>query len=176
MHFVPIIKRVATAAVLVYDTTTETSLLAGGAIPIRANEWRAGSALRITAHGYINTSGTPNLDLALYAGATKRWSELSVPMASGMTSCLWHANLFVVCRSAGASGVAIARGVFHLTTAGYTGIIAASFIDGDDAGTFTLDTTAASTFDFKAKWGTANVNNSVNCDFSIAEFLQGPEA
>lgn len=162
----------------VANTTTETILFPGFTIP--GNYMYPGRCLHVRAFGGYGTTSTPTIIISARAGGVggtvlAKSSTFTTTSGTGggasMTS-LWGVELYVQCRTNGASGTLMSNGevMLYTASAGTAGTVTnygqpIPLVSGSTGGTTpataTVDTTADQSFVLTVTWGTANAANSI---------------
>jgi hypothetical protein len=163
-------------ATAIANTTTETSLLAGGSsigsLTIPANSLSVGDILRFSFGATWGvTVSQPTCTVSLYLGATRFAGGTATPSATATTG----GQLFDIYRleyqiqAIGASGKIIGSGCLFATKASASSaqiFMPSTTTPATGGGSaapvqVTIDTTTSLTFDAKYQWGAANASNTV---------------
>jgi len=155
------------------NTTTPTSILAGAAkFTLPSNWWRIGRELRLRAAGRISTAastpGTLTFDARL--GSVVVFSGgASVTLATSASNLTWVLDMYLTCRSIGASTIATILGSGLLTSAVLSATVPVQLLPASSPAAGTgFDSTAAAVLDLFATWSVANASNTLRCDqFSV---------
>lgn len=146
----------ATAGATVANTVTETTVIGSGigTLTLPANFFRVGKTFRLTAMGFVSTTGTPTLNLRQKLGSTVITATGAVTTGSGLANALLSVSTLLTCRTVGASGTVIAAGQAGIGTVN-AGLYPTS------GTTVTIDTTASQAIGLTAEWGTASASNTL---------------
>ena len=156
------------ASTALTNTTDETAL---SSLTIPANTLVAGSTIRVRAAGIAtatNSTNTLTVQLKLDTSATVIGSAESI-VSTGATDVadndIFDIDAYIVVRTAGSSGTAVAVG---------------SFVPMDAPGTarqsvlkasFTIDTTSANVLQITGDWSVANAGNSCRSDIFVVDIV-----
>jgi hypothetical protein len=157
--------QLTSAATAVANTTTETSVLAGGtsvgSLTIPANSLSVGDIIHFRYHGTWGCTATPTFQVGLYLGATK-FAGGKVTASATTTGAMWY-DLYRMeyhVQAIGASGKIIGSGgtLANLSGTASTQVGVPSGGTGTTGGytapvQVTIDTTASLAFDFKRPVG-----------------------
>jgi hypothetical protein len=143
----------------VSNTTTETTILGGGAgtKTVPANFLVAGKTIAFDVTGTIINTGTPTLRVRVKLG-----SDTVIDTGVATTSAITGTRSIRVqgmltCRTTGVSGT-----VFGQATISYgTGASTIVFLDATNTAATTIDTTLSRVIDVTAQWGTASASNTI---------------
>lgn len=153
---------VQTADVAVGNTTTETSILQN-TITLPAGEVNAGFSLRLNSVGeYATTLVAVTLRVRAFIGAIVI-GDTGVFTPPALSAFVTPFQLFFTTtfRTSGAAAGQSSRGTLLLGTTGVTANSPASIVYVGPAAAPNVDLTAASVFDIRVTWGTANASNIV---------------
>jgi len=164
-----------TAAGAAYtNSTTITDVSVAPQFTLPANFLQAGSALKFTAFGTYQTSGTtPTLNLGIYyggvAGTALAASGAVTTTNTATVNWPWRLELITTIRSTGTAGTAMSQGFLGLATSltawtTYPVPVVA-------LATVTIDTTAAKALTVGATWGTAASTNTMTLHGFYVESL-----
>jgi hypothetical protein len=148
----------------VVNTTTEGIVFPNVTIP--ANYMQYGRWLRVRAFGRLSTTATPTITFRLRWGGvagTVLAATPAITCGSTVTSACWSLELYVQCRSNGATGTLFCMGRASVNTASTPTTVDAVF---GSAGwsipaAATVDLTADTALSLTAQWGTANAANTL---------------
>lgn len=164
----------ATANVQAANTVSATDLLGGtgvGSVTIAADRLEAGTTLRITAAGvYSTAASTTDAAIALKLGSVTLASVSSQTITVSMTDQLWTAEIWITCRTAGATGTVMAQGTMTLAESG--SLAAPKIIPLSNTATDTVDTTAAADLALEWTWTTADAANDIRLTTAVVEIMR----
>jgi hypothetical protein len=166
---------VATADKTVVNTTTETTLFPS-TITLAPADFVVGTSFRTSVRFYYHTTGTaPTCRFRGYLGSTTVWDTdfggtvLTPPLAT-TRSLYAELDVLTTLRVIGASptGRCTSQGrlMFFDSAAGTGAVSGYQFIQNNGV---VIDTTAASTLDITATFGTAHTSNSCTVTGSTVE-------
>ena len=164
----------STADATVGNTLTEGTLLGTGVgtKTLPANFFVAGKTIRLTASGYFSTDLIPNtLNIRFKLGSTTIVSTGAFTPSGSLSNQFWRVELFLTCRTTGATGTVIAQGVFQDIDTGITaGLNAYPMLDTT---TNTIDTTASQIVDLSADWDGigAQAGDTITATNSVLEII-----
>lgn len=166
------------------NTTTETTLIPSGVgtATLPANFFVAGKVVKCTLIGYIDSHNVSagTLTLKSYLGGTGGTAmaiTAANTMVNGLAKFGWKLELYLTCRTAGASGTVAAHGAFTLiedsvaVTQKYWVLGTGANIFTSNSTAVTVDTTASQAIEITAKFGTAQTGNSIKTTHCIFEAL-----
>lgn len=147
---------VATAGATLANSDTETSIIGtgSGSLTLAAAYLTAGKTLRLTAYGFISTTGTPTLTVKFKLGATTICSSGAVTTASGLATALLSIDLLLTCRTTGATGTVIAAGQVGIGTT-------VNVLYPTSGTTSTVDTTGTLAASLTGQWSAADPANTL---------------
>lgn len=146
---------VATADKVVANTVTETSLFGTGvgSLTLPANYLVAGRTVEVEIRGRLAATGNPNRTIRLKLGGTTITSLGPTAIAAVSGTVEFRISLLLTCRTAGASGVVVAGGVWSHSDGTFRSLPSGTNVNVDTTGTLALDVTF--------EWGTASASNTI---------------
>jgi hypothetical protein len=166
--------------VLTFNTVVETSMLSSsgkGTKTFPANFFTAGRVVEIRIAGYITTSGTPSLRIRGYLGGVARLDSTAVSMPSDLGTGNTREGQFqiiihLICHSTGSSGQFRMSGIWILGNATNNQMTLNNLhANSSVSPTFTLNTSAAQTFDVTSEWGTAFNTNEIGSEIAMINVI-----
>lgn len=145
------------ASVTLANSTTETTLISAtgtGTLTLPANFFRIGKIYRLTAMGFISTTGTPTLNLRNKLGSTAIAATGAITLGNNLALALLSVDLLLTCRTVGGSGTVIAAGTAMLGAGGVS-------LYPTSGTVVTIDTTASQVINLTGEWGTASASNTL---------------
>lgn len=154
------------------NTVTETTLGNGsgalGAIVLGPNvNLVTGITIRITARGYFTTTGTPTLQLKIRVDGVALLDTGAVTLVGTISNRYWELSADLTVYATGAAGQLMGQGKFEYDNAAHSGVRWGMVMTAPTS----IDLTAPHDLDISAKWGTADVNNSITCSNATFEIL-----
>jgi hypothetical protein len=153
---------------LITNTTTETSLINGGvgSLSIPANTFKVGDSFRAVFGGVMNAQNNQTIRIRVVVGGVVLLDSLAQNLGSSVVNDVWSLNIDFTIRSIGGLGVAsiVTLGSFHYTKTNNASVQGFGF---NTVNNTTFDTTIPTTLDVTAKWGAANVGNSIYSDIFV---------
>ena len=149
------------------NTTTETVL---DSFTLPADTLKAGTTVRIRGWGIATaTNSTDTLIVKVYVGGTGGTAILAIPASAvdAVNDDIWSFDCYVACRTAGASGTAVAFARGEITLAGE--FAAAGTVVTDTTASFTVNTTTTQQLAVAATWSVASTSNSCRNDMFIVD-------
>jgi len=146
----------ATANKTIGNSNTETTLIGTGvgSLILPASFLTAGKVLRLTAYGFISTTGTPTVTVKLKFGSTIICSSGAVTTGSGISNLVFAVDLLLTCRTVGASGTVISAGEVQI------GAVNAGLYPTSGT-TVVVDTTGTLAVDLTEQWGAVDPANTL---------------
>lgn len=160
-----------TADATVTNTVTETSILGTGVgtKTLPANFLVAGKSVRIRVGGVYSTPiGTPSIVIKVKLGTTVIATVTTTSLLASASSLEFDGEVFITCRTTGASGTVMTHGDIEYAT-GITGTIAVDSLNNGGA-TTTVDTTASKAIDVTVTWDSATstrIVKSTVCEIEV---------
>jgi hypothetical protein len=153
---------------LITNTTNETSLINGGvgSLSIPANTFKVGDSFRAVFGGVMNAQNNQTIRIRVVVGGVVLLDSLAQNLGSSVVNDVWSLNIDFTIRSIGGLGVAsiVTLGSFHYTKTNNASVQGFGF---NTVNNTTFDTTIPTTLDVTAKWGAANVGNSIYSDIFV---------
>mgnify|MGYP006266276285 CR=1 FL=1 len=162
------------------NSTTQTSLLSGGALTLPANLISQGDILRVRGGGkWLNTSTVGStLTLALKLGTLTTTFGITPSRASNANPVLWNFDLDLVCTTSGANAAIYGTGRWAMsletTAAVYETLKATTYfgiITGLFAGAGTVNTGTTNVLDVLATLSVAHTSNTVTPSVFTVEHI-----
>ena len=156
-----------TNAVTIENTTNELPFTStgSGSLTIPSLNFKAGSALKITALGIHSASGNPTLNIKVKLNSTIMLTTGAIACGNS-TNALFEIRAFITCYSIGTTGVFWAQGKYQEDGGG------ANSFQMVNTNSIAVDTTINQTLSITAQWGTASNNNSTKCTNLFMEMLK----
>lgn len=150
------------------NTVTETSVIGSGigSKVLPADWWAIGKSIKITVTGRITNTLTPTIQVKGKINSTIVVDTTAVATAAITGTRFWKAEIYLTCRTLGATGSIQGQGCFEYSTTTSTIF---RFQAGNTIAT-TIDTTIANTLDVTLTWGTASASNAAtgtNCTVEV---------
>lgn len=103
---------IETANAVLANSNAETSIIGTGvgSLTLPAGFFSVGKSVRLTAFGFISTTGTPTITIKFKLGAVTICATAAITTASGLATALLAIDLVLTCRTIGATGTVIAAG------------------------------------------------------------------
>jgi hypothetical protein len=145
---------IATASATVANSSSEATVIGtvSGSLTLAAAYLTAGRSLHIRAMGFVSTTGTPNLTLKFKLGSTVIASTGAVATGSGLANALWTVDVWLTCRTTGATGTVFAQG---------QAFVAAAYEPMVNTTTSTIDTTGTLAMQVTAQFSAADPANTI---------------
>lgn len=146
-----------TATVTVANTAAETTLIGAGqgSAALSAGYLNTvGKQLHFKLWGVVSDTGTPTLNLKVKFGSTVLAQTGAVTLAGGLANAQLEMDVWVVCRTTGATGTVFAHGLARVGTTLYP--------MSNTAASGAIDLTIAITTDVTATWGAADPANTLS--------------
>lgn len=155
------------------NTTTETTLVpatSAGTATLPANFFKVGKIVRIVALGCYGSQAAPNtLNLKAKLGSTQIVATGAVAPVSSQTDSWWKVEVFLQCRTTGASGTIWGSGDYETDAAATTTKFTLPMFN---TAAITVDTTASQAVDLTATWGGANASDTISCNMFYLEVIK----
>ena len=154
-------------SVVVSGTTTESSLIDGGAgtLSVPANGFSIGDSFRGDFGGILNVGNNQTLRIRLKTGSVEL-ADSGIQPITNITNDVWSLSVNFTIRQIGAAGVAsiVTLGAFHYTKTNNGTVEGFSF---NTVNNTTFDTTINNTLDVTVQWGSTSVDNSIYSDIFV---------
>lgn len=156
---------VLTTGAQLISSASETSIAGSGVgntLSIPANKLEVGDVLNIHAAGFFTTNGasqTMRLRILFGSGISPLDTGVQTIPTAGATISGWEFNGKITVRAIGTSGSLEAKGFATFAVAG----VGSTVLPMATNTAFTLNTTVAQSFDFKATWGASSSANNITC-------------
>lgn len=154
-------------SVVVSGTTTESSLIDGGAgtLSVPANGFSIGDSFRADFGGILNVGNNQTLRIRLKTGSVEL-ADSGIQPITNITNDVWSLSVNFTIRQIGAAGVAsiVTLGAFHYTKTNNGTVEGFSF---NTVNNTTFDTTINNTLDVTVQWGSTSVDNSIYSDIFV---------
>ncbi len=154
-------------SVVVSGTTTESSLIDGGAgtLSVPANGFSIGDSFRGDFGGILNVGNNQTLRIRLKTGSVEL-ADSGIQPITNITNDVWSLSVNFTIRQTGAAGVAsiVTLGAFHYTKTNNGTVEGFSF---NTVNNTTFDTTINNTLDVTVQWGSTSVDNSIYSDIFV---------
>lgn len=156
------------ALVTVASTASETTLVGTGegSLTIQKDSLAVGKTFRVSAKGFLSTTGTPTLRLKVKLGSTVILDSGTATMAT-ITNESFSLNSEFSVYSIGSSGTVNGQGIM-IVTGSSAKVIAVPTASGS---AITVDSTANQTISVTATWGTSSSSNTITCTNLVVEEL-----
>ncbi len=145
------------------NTTTEGVIVPNVTIP--ANYMADGRVLRARVFGKLSTTGTPTMTFAVRwggAAGTLLATTEALTMGSAVTNVNFELEIYIQCRSNGATGTLLVWGTCRVHTAAGTVLINVFGVSGYDApAAVTADLTADAALSITGDWSAASASNTL---------------
>lgn len=152
------------ASSAVTNTSSETLFSTSYTLP--ANMLKAGSLLRVRYQGIATaTNSTNTLAVKLYIGGTGGTALLASGATDVANNDIFCGEFDLICRTVGASGTMVGRGI-HATTLAASGTASPVYAI---LGSTTINTTTSKVIGVSATWSVANAGNSCRLDMLTVE-------
>lgn len=154
-------------SVVVSGTTTESSLIDGGAgtLSVPANGFSIGDSFRGDFGGILNVGNNQTIRIRLKTGSVEL-ADSGIQPITNITNDVWSLSVNFTIRQIGAAGVAsiVTLGAFHYTKTNNGTVEGFSF---NTVNNTTFDTTINNTLDVTVQWGSTDVDNSIYSDIFV---------
>lgn len=154
-------------SVVVSGTTTESSLIDGGAgtLSVPANGFSIGDSFRGDFGGILNVGNNQTIRIRLKTGSVEL-ADSGIQPITNITNDVWSLSVNFTIRQTGAAGVAsiVTLGAFHYTKTNNGTVEGFSF---NTVNNTTFDTTINNTLDVTVQWGSTSVDNSIYSDIFV---------
>lgn len=154
-------------SVVVSGTTTESSLIDGGAgtLSVPANGFSIGDSFRADFGGILNVGNNQTIRIRLKTGSVEL-ADSGIQPITNITNDVWSLSVNFTIRQTGAAGVAsiVTLGAFHYTKTNNGTVEGFSF---NTVNNTTFDTTINNTLDVTVQWGSTSVDNSIYSDIFV---------
>lgn len=154
-------------SVVVSGTTTESSLIDGGAgtLSVPANGFSIGDSFRGDFGGILNVGNNQTIRIRLKTGSVEL-ADSGIQPITNITNDVWSLSVNFTIRQIGAAGVAsiVTLGAFHYTKTNNGTVEGFSF---NTVNNTTFDTTINNTLDVTVQWGSTSVDNSIYSDIFV---------
>lgn len=155
-------------AVTVANSTTETTVIGTGegSLTFQKNSMAVGKTFRVSAKGFLSTTGTPTLRLKVKLGSTVILDSGTATMATITNESFSLDSEFSV-YSIGSSGTVDGQGIM-IVTGSSAKVIAVPTASGS---AITVDSTANQALNVTVQWGTASLSNTITITNVVVEEL-----
>jgi hypothetical protein len=152
-------------SVTVANSVAEATLLGAGrgAKEVSAGILDVGTVIRISANGYLSTTGLPTLDIDVDLGGSEVCSTGAFSTAT-VTDAGWELEVEITCISTGATGEVVTSGTFCYGDGNKHDLVKTTVT--------VVDTTAALSIDLTVQWGTADAGNTITCQLAPIELMR----
>lgn len=161
-----------TADKSVTNTVTETSAVGTGVgtVTLPANTLIAGKTFRIRIGGVFSTpaASTPSVVIKVKYGSVTVATVTTTLMPASASNLWVDAEVFITCRTTGASGTVMTHGTVRYATG--SGTIAVDPLTNAGA-TTTVNTTTANALDVSVQWDTATSTRIWKTTVAVVEVL-----
>jgi hypothetical protein len=141
----------------------------GLALP--ANYFVPGKILRVTARGFLSTTGTPTLVLKFNLDSTAVFDTTALTMPSSVTNQKFELTGEISCQAQGSSATLMAQGKFLLLPLVGSGLGNVTGVDVGGTSALGVNTATQHVLDLTETWSVASASNTITLTHFLLEDL-----